>query len=48
MLLAMQAVWFFTWLHGIEQGIITGLAIALTAGRASRHEPVPRLAGSPR
>jgi O-antigen ligase len=28
-LLAMQVVWFITWVPGMEQGIITGLAVAL-------------------
>ena len=34
-LLTMQLLWFITWVPGMEQGIITGLAIAL-AGRARR------------
>jgi O-Antigen ligase len=32
-LLAMQLVWFITWTPGMEQGIITGLAVALAAQR---------------
>jgi hypothetical protein len=32
-LVAMQFVWFITWVPGAEQGIVTGLAIALVAAR---------------
>jgi multisubunit Na+/H+ antiporter MnhC subunit len=32
-LLAMQLVWFLTWIPGSEQGIVTGLAIAVAAAR---------------
>jgi O-Antigen ligase len=46
-LLAMQAVWYFTWLPGIEQGIITGLAVALAAARADGQAPFPRLGRRP-
>ena len=35
-LLAMQIVWFLTWVPGSEQGIVTGLAIAVAAAEASR------------
>ena len=35
-LLAMQIVWFLTWAPGSEQGIVTGLAIAVAAAQASR------------
>ena len=35
-LVAMQLVWFLTWAPGSEQGIITGLAIAVAASQASR------------
>jgi O-Antigen ligase len=42
-LLAMQAVWCFTWLPGMEQGIVTGLAVALAADRASGRRPFPAL-----
>jgi hypothetical protein len=47
-LLAMQAVWFLTWIPGMEQGIITGLAVGLVAaqGRGAAPVPQPRL-GSP-
>lgn len=34
-LLAMQLVWFLTWVPGSEQGIVTGLAIAVAAARLS-------------
>jgi hypothetical protein len=33
-LLAMQVVWFLTWVPGSEQGIVTGLALAAAAWRA--------------
>jgi hypothetical protein len=32
-LLMMQLVWFVTWTPGIEQGILTGIAISLTAAQ---------------
>ena len=35
-LLAMQLVWFLTWVPGSEQGIVTGLAVAVAAAQASR------------
>jgi hypothetical protein len=41
-LLAMQAVWFLTWEPGMEQGIITGLAIGLVVARGRRVVPIPR------
>ena len=34
-LLAMQLVWCLTWVPGSEQGIVTGLAIAVAAAQAS-------------
>ena len=34
-LLAMQLIWCFTWVPGTEQGIVTGLAIAVAAAQAS-------------
>ena len=40
-LLAMQAVWFLTWEPGMEQGIITGLAIGLVVARDRSAAPVP-------
>jgi hypothetical protein len=47
-LLAMQAVWFLTWIPGMEQGIITGLAVGLVAARSGGAAPVPqRRLGSP-
>jgi O-antigen ligase len=43
-LLAMQAVFFLTWIPGMEQGIITGLAVGLAArGRGAATVPQPRL-----
>jgi hypothetical protein len=45
-LLAMQIVWYLTWVPGSEQGIVTGLAIAVAAARLpSRYRlarPAPR------
>jgi hypothetical protein len=41
-LLAMQAVWFLTWIPGMEQGIITGLAVALVAAHGRGAAPVPQ------
>jgi O-antigen ligase len=35
-LLAMQLVWFVTWIPGSEQGIVTGLAAAVAAAHLSR------------
>jgi hypothetical protein len=35
-LLMMQLVWFMTWIPGIEQGIVTGIAISLAAGAARK------------
>ena len=38
-LLAMQIVWFLTWVPGSEQGIVTGIACALAAAQSwSRNE----------
>ncbi len=42
-LLAMQAVWFLTWIPGTEQGIITGLAVGVVAARGRGGAPVPQL-----
>ena len=46
-LLAMQTIWFFTWLPGMEQGIITGLAVALAASRAAGQASFPALGRLP-
>jgi hypothetical protein len=35
-LLAMQIIWFLTWVPGTEQGLVTGLAIAVAAALPSR------------
>ena len=48
-LLAMQLIWYLTWLPGLEQGIVTGIAIAAAfagarraaAGRLTRATPGP-------
>jgi hypothetical protein len=37
-LLAMQLVWFLTWVPGSEQGIVTGLAIAAAAAHVGRRD----------
>jgi O-antigen ligase len=47
-LLAMQLVWFLTWVPGSEQGIVTGLAIAAVAAHVSRPAPSSRTAGPER
>ena len=41
-LLAMQAVWFLTWEPGMEQGIITGLAVGLVVARGRGAAPAPQ------
>ena len=47
-LLAMQIVWFLAWIPGMEQGIITGLAVGLVVARG-RRPPVPQpRPGAPR
>jgi hypothetical protein len=38
-LLAMQIVWFLTWVPGSEQGIVTGLAVGVAAAQVSRRNP---------
>jgi hypothetical protein len=35
-LLAMQVIWYLTWVPGIEQGIVTGMAIAVAGAVARR------------
>ena len=35
-LLAMQIIWYLTWVPGTEQGLVTGLAIAVAAALPSR------------
>ena len=41
-LLAMQIVWFLTWIPGMEQGIVTGLAVGLATARGRGQPPFPR------
>lgn len=41
-LLAMQLVWFLTWAPGNEQGIVTGLAVAVAAAEGSRRRLAAR------
>jgi hypothetical protein len=41
-LLAMQAVWFLTWIPGMEQGIITGLAVGLVVAHSRGAAAVPQ------
>lgn len=38
-LVAMQFVWFITWVPGSEQGIVTGLGIAVVAAHRSGRDP---------
>jgi hypothetical protein len=38
----MQIVWYLTWVTGTEQGIVTGLAIAVAAAEVSRRRLVAR------
>jgi hypothetical protein len=38
-LLAMQIVWYLTWVPGSEQGLVTGLAAAVAAAQAPRRTP---------
>jgi hypothetical protein len=41
-LLAMQIVWFLTWVPGSEQGIVTGLAVAVAAAQGRRRDESAR------
>lgn len=45
-LLAMQMIWYLTWVPGLEQGIVTGIAIAVAAAGA-RNAAAGRLAQAP-
>jgi O-Antigen ligase len=47
-LLAMQIVWYLTWPPGNEQGLVTGLAIAVAAAQAPRRTPPDGLAAAAR
>jgi O-antigen ligase len=38
-LLMMQLIWFMAWVPGIEQGIVTGIAISLTARQTTYRPP---------
>jgi hypothetical protein len=40
-LLMMQLIWFITWIPGLEQGIVTGIAISLAARPTTYRPPVP-------
>jgi hypothetical protein len=40
-LLAMQLIWYITWVPGLEQGIVTGMAIAVAATRVRRGGAAP-------
>jgi len=40
-LLMMQLIWFMAWVPGIEQGIVTGIAISLTARQTNYRPPHP-------
>ena len=43
-LLTMQLIWFVTWVPGLEQGIVTGIAISLTARRTANQHLARQLA----
>jgi O-antigen ligase len=38
-LLVMQLVWFMAWVPGMEQGIVTGIAISMTAHPTAYRPP---------
>jgi hypothetical protein len=40
-LLAMQVIWALTWVPGLEQGIVTGIAIAVAVAGVRRRAPGP-------
>jgi hypothetical protein len=42
-LLVMQLVWYLTWIPGNEQGIVTGLAMAMAATQLAGRRPDPTL-----
>ena len=42
-LLAMQVVWYLTWIPGSEQGIVTGMAMAMAATPLAGRRPDPTL-----
>ena len=42
-LLVMQLVWYLTWIPGSEQGIVTGMAIAMAAMHRAGRRPEPTL-----
>ncbi|GAA4773073.1 hypothetical protein GCM10023200_01840 [Actinomycetospora chlora] len=44
-LLAMQVIWDLTWVPGLEQGIVTGIAIAVAVAGVRRRAPGPCLPG---
>jgi hypothetical protein len=46
-LLAMQVVWYLTWIPGSEQGIVTGLAMAMAAVPLAGCRPGPTQAPAP-
>jgi hypothetical protein len=46
-LLAMQVVWYFTWIPGLEQGIVTGIAVAVAASASAPPPAVPAPATRP-
>jgi hypothetical protein len=49
-LLAMQVIWYVTWVPGLEQGLVTGMAVAVAAaiaGRAAASRSRTWLPGTP-
>jgi len=46
-LLVMQLIWFMAWIPGMEQGIVTGLAVASAAARARSTSALPHLGPQP-
>jgi len=41
-LLAMQLIWYLTWVSGNESGIVTGLTLAAAAMPLARRQPARR------
>ena len=44
--LAALLVWFVTWVPGVEQGLLIGVAVGLTGFRATRRQRSPALSGA--
>jgi hypothetical protein len=41
-LLSMQLIWYLTWVPGLEQGIVTGIAVAVAGTAAHRRAAAAR------